>query len=84
MIGIEANWHDRETSKVNIEWARAVYRDLLPFSDGGSYLNFPGFVEDRQALLRGAYGENLHRLERVKAQYDPHNLFPGLLSISAR
>jgi len=84
MIGIEANWHDREQSQDNICWAKAVHQDLQRFSDGGSYLNFPGFVEDKDVLLRGAYGENLPRLERVKARYDPDNLFPGLLNIAAK
>ena len=84
MIGIEANWRDPETSQANIAWARNVHRDLQQFSDGGSYLNFPGFVEDKEAMLRGAYGPNLHRLEKVKAMYDPDNLFPGLLSITAK
>jgi len=83
MIGIEANWHDKEAGEANVAWARAVHQDLQRFSDGGSYLNFPGFVEDKEALLRGAYGENLERLKRVKAQYDPNNLFPGLLNIAA-
>ena len=84
MIGIEANWRDPEANQANIAWARNVHRDLQQFSDGGSYLNFPGFVEDKEAMLRGAYGPNLDRLEKVKAAYDPDNLFPGLLSIAAR
>lgn len=83
MIGIEANWREEEASEANVAWARAVHQDLRRFSDGGSYLNFPGFVEDKEALLRGAYGENLERLRKVKAQYDPTNLFPGLLNIAA-
>jgi FAD/FMN-containing dehydrogenase len=84
MIGIEANFHHREDADANIAWARDLHRDLQPFSSGGNYLNFPGFVEDREDLLRGAYGPNLARLRRVKAQYDPQNLFPGLLNIAPR
>ena len=84
MIGIEANWHDPDANEANIAWARDLHRDLQRFSDGGSYLNFPGFVENREALLRSAYGPNLERLEKVKATYDPNNLFPGLLTIGAK
>lgn len=84
MIGIEANWHDPQKSEENIAWARALYQDLQRFSDGGSYLNFAGFLEEKDALLRGAYGANLERLEQVKAKYDPENLFPGMLNIVAR
>jgi len=82
MIGIEANWEDRDDSDANMAWARNLYKELQPFSSGGNYLNFPGFVEDREALLRGAYGENLERLRQVKARYDPDNIFPGLLNIA--
>lgn len=82
MIGIEANWHARKDADANIEWARALYKNLEPYSNGGNYLNFPGFIEDRQALLQGAYGANLPRLQRIKGMYDPDNIFQGLLNIS--
>ena len=82
MIGIEANWSDQGDSEANIAWARSLHKDLQPFSSGGNYLNFPGFVEDREVMLRGAYGENLDRLQQVKRRYDPNNMFPGLLNIA--
>jgi hypothetical protein len=82
MIGIEANWGDRSDTDANIAWARALHENLQPFSSGGNYLNFPGLIEEREVLLRGAYGENLERLRRVKAKYDPDNLFLGLLNIA--
>jgi FAD/FMN-containing dehydrogenase len=81
MIGIEANFHDRGAAEANIAWARDLHRELGRFSDGGNYLNFPGFIEEKEDLLRGAYGPNLERLQKIKAQYDPRNLFPGLLNI---
>jgi len=83
MIAIEANWSDPAGSDANIAWARALHKELQPFSSGGNYLNFPGFVEDRETMLRGAYGDNLPRLRKIKARYDPDNLFPGLLTIPA-
>jgi FAD/FMN-containing dehydrogenase len=81
MLGIEANWENREDADVNIKWAKNVYQSMQRFTRGGSYLNFPGFVEDREALLRGAYGPNLERLQAIKTQYDPTNIFPGALNI---
>jgi FAD/FMN-containing dehydrogenase len=81
MIGIEANWSAREDSKDNVSWARNLYTALQPYSSGGNYLNFPGYVEDQANMLTGAYGENLTRLRSIKSMYDPHNLFPGLLNI---
>lgn len=82
MIGIEANWRDKADSEANIAWARNLHLALQPFSSGGQYLNFPGYVEDREGMLSDAYGENLPRLKSIKATYDPDNLFPGLLNIA--
>jgi len=81
LSGIEANWSDQADSEANIAWVRNLHKALQPFSSGGNYLNFPGFVEDQEAMLRGAYGENLHKLRLIKTTYDPTNLFPGLLNI---
>jgi hypothetical protein len=63
LLGIEANWEeDPEDDEANIAWARGCYSDLRRFSDGGVYLNFPGFLEEGQGLIRDAYGENYERL----------------------
>lgn len=82
MIGIEANWSAQTDSEANIAWARNLHTALQPFSAGGNYLNFPGYVENSEEMLLGAYGENLQRLRSIKAAYDPNNLFPGMLNIS--
>jgi len=39
---------------------------------GGGYVNFAMDEPDR---VRGMFGANYDRLARVKAQYDPHNVF---------
>jgi FAD/FMN-containing dehydrogenase len=76
LLGIEANWEeDPEDDEANIAWARDCYSDLRRFSGGGVYLNFPGFLEEGQGLMRDAYGENYERLVALKNQYDPANLF---------
>jgi FAD/FMN-containing dehydrogenase len=45
------------------------------FSNGGMYLNFPGFLEEGEQLLRDVYGENYEQLVALKNKYDPTNLF---------
>jgi FAD/FMN-containing dehydrogenase len=82
LIGIEANWQNRPDADANIAWARSVFEDLQPFTRGGDYLNFPGFFEDQDRQLRGAYGPNLERLRAIKAQVDPANRFHGALPIA--
>jgi len=74
-LGIEANWENPADDEANIAWAREVYRDMQQFSDGVEYLNFPGFLEDRERVVRQTFGDAYDRLARVKAQYDPDNFF---------
>ena len=67
--------------QANIGWARAVIADLQPFGADGSYLNFAGFGEERDALVQKSYQGNYARLQAIKAHYDPHNLFQHNLNI---
>jgi FAD/FMN-containing dehydrogenase len=81
LVGIEANWDSPSDDEANITWARDLYRDLGQFSSGGTYLNFPGFVEEGDDLLRASYGDSYARLQEVKAKYDPDNLFRSNFNI---
>ena len=75
LLGIEANWEGSHDDAANIAWARGCFSEMQRFSDGGMYLNFPGFLEEGDQLLRNAYGENYERLVALKNEYDPSNLF---------
>ncbi|WP_246212254.1 FAD-binding oxidoreductase [Streptomyces abyssomicinicus] len=75
LIGIEGNWSDAADSERNIAWVRDTFAALRTFSDGGIYLNFPGFLEEGEQLVRESFGANYERLAAVKAAYDPGNLF---------
>ncbi len=76
LLGIEANWVDPADDDANLRWTRDCIEDLEPLSTGREYLNFPGFLEDRDQTLRAAHGEeNLARLRGLKRRLDPDNLF---------
>src|SRR5829696_8800728 len=75
LLGIEANWEDPQDDEVNLAWVRSCFSDMRRFSNGGLYLNFPGFLEEGEQLLRDVYGENYERLVALKNKYDPTNLF---------
>ena len=48
--------------------------DARRFSTGGTYVNF--LTEDEgDDRIRASYGDNLERLARVKAAWDPDNVF---------
>ena len=75
MIGIEANWDNPEENDLNIAWVRNCVDELAPFAAPGIYLNFPGFMEEADQLVKTAYGDNLKQLVEVKQKYDPDNFF---------
>jgi FAD/FMN-containing dehydrogenase len=64
-----------ELYELDRPWVRSFWEALRPHAVGtGSYVNFMSeYEEDR---VRAAYGEaKYQRLARVKAQWDPENLF---------
>jgi FAD/FMN-containing dehydrogenase len=83
VLAIEANLEDPADDAANVAWARAVFDDMQRFSSGGSYLNFPGFGEEGELMVRASYAGNYDRLQQVKHRYDPANLFRHNLNIRA-
>ena len=57
-----------------IGWARETYQRMQPFFAPGRYVNY---LDDDEAVdpVVAAYGPNYRRLQRIKAKYDPNNLF---------
>jgi hypothetical protein len=55
------------------QWTVDYYEALHPYSAGGAYVNM--MMDEGQDRVRASYGDNYDRLARVKAQYDPENLF---------
>jgi FAD/FMN-containing dehydrogenase len=67
-------WDDAADDERGKKWARDVCNDLKPWATGAVYLNFIG-DEGRDRVVAGFGRENYERLARVKARYDPENLF---------
>jgi hypothetical protein len=73
--GFSGVWEpDDDRAAQHVAWVRESWEAIRPFSTGGNYVNFQ-LAEDDDARTAAAYGENLARLRRVKAEYDPENLF---------
>ncbi len=75
LVNPEANWEDSADDEANIAWARNFLKDLKPHSEAHLYLNFPGFLEEGNELMKAAFGGNYRRLVELKNKYDPQNLF---------
>jgi FAD/FMN-containing dehydrogenase len=82
LVGIESNWDDPAEDDANLSWARELHGELNRVSPGSTYLNFPGFAEEGEDLLRSSFGENYPRLQQIKAKYDPENFFRSNLNIT--
>lgn len=78
----DANWNmvvagvDPDPSNAGVirDWAVAYQEDLHPFSTGGAYVNFLGEGEGHDRV-RASYRDNYDRLTRIKAAYNPENVF---------
>ena len=55
------------------DWCIGYYDDTHEYSAGGAYVNF--MMEEGQERVRATYRGNYDRLARIKAQYDPNNVF---------
>src|SRR4051812_6812194 len=53
-------------------WTKAYSDALKPFAMAGGYSNFE---MDEPTRVHGMYGANYDRLARIKAKYDPENVF---------
>jgi FAD/FMN-containing dehydrogenase len=76
-----ANWAqvvvgvDPDPANANVleAWTKAYHDALHPHSAGGAYVNM--MMDEGQERVRASYRDNYPRLARVKAAYDPQNLF---------
>ena len=76
MLSIDATWADPADDERNIAWTRDFWDDAHRFSsDGKMYFNFPGLLEEGDALIESSYGANTDRLAQVKPRYDAGNVF---------
>ena len=69
---IISQWTDPADDEKNITWTRNFWKEIEPFTKG-VYVNH--LDADDNTRIRNAYGENYKRLQEIKQQYDPGNLF---------
>ena len=68
------HWIDPTESDRHIDWLRGAWSGLEPHLQGSGYINHLS-ADDRPEKVRASYGSNHDRLRRLKATYDPTNLF---------
>jgi aclacinomycin oxidase len=96
-IACTTGWLDPREEAKNLAWVREFYRELFADSGGvpvpsdaygGAFINHPDTDLLDAALNTSGlpwqavyYQENYPRLQKVKARWDPHNIFHHALSI---
>jgi len=77
----EANWAgvivgvdpDPANKDLLRDWTVGYWDAIHPYSSGGAYVNF--MMEEGQERVQASYRGNYDRLAKIKAKYDPENLF---------
>jgi hypothetical protein len=98
-MACNTGWLDPSDEAKNLTWVRAFYRDLFAESGGvpvpgeaygGAFINHPDAdLADPVLNTSGVpwhalyYNDNYARLQRVKARWDPRDVFRHALSIRA-
>ena len=54
-------------------WSVDYFEELHPDSAGGAYVNM--MMEGSEDRVRASYRDNYDRLAKIKAEYDPDNVF---------
>jgi FAD/FMN-containing dehydrogenase len=70
IIGVDP---DPASASALRDWAIGYWEALHPYSAGGAYVNF--MMDEGQARVKATYGPNYARLAKIKATYDPDNVF---------
>jgi len=98
-LACATGWLDAKDEAKNLAWVRAFYRDLFGTTGGvpvpgdaydGAMINHADVELADETFNRSGvpwhtiyYGANYPRLQRIKAQWDPRNVFHHALSIRA-
>lgn len=70
IVGVDP---DPANAKLITDWTKSYHDQLHPTTAGGAYVNF--MMDEGAERIRASYLHNYERLARIKAQYDPANLF---------
>jgi FAD/FMN-containing dehydrogenase len=70
IVGVDP---DPANNERMIRWSKAYWQALHPYFAGGAYVNM--IMDEGPDRVQAAYRDNYPRLARIKANYDPQNLF---------
>ena len=68
---VRGSWDDQQFAEQRMAWARATWAGVAPFTKGF----YSNLAPQAKAPPGAAFGGNFARLQALKKQYDPTNLF---------
>lgn len=77
-VQIQAYWQEPWQEAENIAWVNGFRLALAPYTSG-AYVNY--IDADQPDWATAYFGRNLDRLQRIKARYDPGNVFDSPQSV---
>ena len=67
------NWGHSSRSAAAMAWVDQSIKDMQPFNRTGTYVNY--LSSNTSDAVARTYGVNYPRLQRLKSQFDPENVF---------
>jgi FAD binding domain/Berberine and berberine like len=67
-------WDTAAASESRIAAMRTLYQSMRPFVSGGCYVNYCD-LDLGDGYAKAYWGDNLPRLMKIKAEFDPKNIF---------
>lgn len=73
VLNVHARWDSEDDDESGVSWARDFFKASAPYASAGAYVNF--MTDEEGERVAAAYGTNYDRLVKIKAKYDPENMF---------
>jgi FAD/FMN-containing dehydrogenase len=73
-------WESPAISGTNIAMMQALYAEMRPYVSGQSYVNYCD-LDLGEGYAKAYWGDNLPRLTKIKAAFDPKNVFRHAQSV---
>jgi FAD/FMN-containing dehydrogenase len=80
LIQYYMQWERAEATETNIAMMRTLYASMRPYVSGGCYVNYCD-LDLGEGYARAYWGDNLPRLMKLKAAFDPKNVFRHAQSV---
>ncbi len=80
LIQYYMQWDSLGATETNLAMMRTLYASMRPFVSGASYVNYCD-LDLGDGYAKAYWGENLTRLTKIKAAFDPNNVFRHAQSV---